>query len=150
MPDLLGFFLAHPFWGWLSVGVVLLVGEAASGAGWLLCPAVAAGLTSVVFLTDRIPQPAVQAGLFAGLTLLAVLSARPWLARPSGVDLIDRARGVVGRTGEARADFVAGHGRVFVDGAEWLAELEGGGELAAGAPVRVVRAQGARLIVGPA
>jgi membrane protein implicated in regulation of membrane protease activity len=150
VPDLLGLFLAHPFWGWLSVGVVLLVGEAATGAGWLQCPAVAAGLTSVVILTDRIPQPAAQVGLCAGLTLVIVLTARPWQSRPARADLTDRALRVVGRTGEARADFVAGHGRVLVDGAEWLAELEGGGELVAGASVRVVRAQGARLIVGPA
>jgi membrane protein implicated in regulation of membrane protease activity len=148
--DLLGHFSAHPFWGWLSVGVVLLVAEAATGAGWLLWPAVSAGLTGVVVLTGVLPQPAVQAGLFAGLTLLTALIARPWQSRPPRTDVNDRARLVVGQTGEARADFVAGHGRVVVDGAEWLAELEGGGELAAGAPVRVVRAQGARLIVGPA
>lgn len=148
MPDLLGLFSAHPFWGWLSVGVVLLAAEAATGTGWLLWPAVSAGLTGVVVLTGKLPQPAAQVGLFAGLTVLMILIARPWLSRPPRADLNDRARRVLGQTGEARADFVAGRGRVFVDGAEWPAELEGGGELAAGTSVRVVRVEGARLIVG--
>lgn len=150
MPDFLALFSAHPFWGWLSVGVVLLAAEAATGTGWLLWPAVSAALTAVVVLTGKAPQPALQVGLFAGLTILATVSARPWLSRPPRSDLNDRARRVLGQTGEARADFVAGRGRVFVDGAEWPAELEGGGELAAGAPVRVVRVEGARLIVGRA
>ena len=150
MPELLGLFSAHPFWGWLLVGVALLAAEAATGTGWLLWPAVSAGLTAMVVLTGVTPQPAVQAGIFAGLTLVVVLAARPWASRPPRTDLVDRALRVVGQTGEARADFVAGHGRVVVGGAEWLADLEGGGELAAGAPVRVVRAQGTRLIVGPA
>jgi len=147
VPDLLGLFSAHPFWGWLSVGVVLLAAEAATATGWLLWPAIAAGLTGVLVLTGKIPLPAVQVGLFAGLTILATLIARPWLSRPPRADINDRARRVLGQTGEARADFVAGHGRVFVDGAEWPAQLEGGGELAAGAPVQVVRVEGARLIV---
>jgi membrane protein implicated in regulation of membrane protease activity len=145
VPDLLGLFLTHPFSGWLWVGVVLLAAEALSGAGWLLWPAVAAGLTSVVVLTGEMPQPAVQAGLFVGLTLLLTVIGRPRRQAGSG-----GAARVAGRTGEARAAFVAGHGRVFVDGAEWPADLEGGGELAAGASVRVVRVAGARLVVRPA
>lgn len=148
MPELLSLFSAHPFWGWLLVGVVLLAAEAATGTGWLLWPAVSAGLTGVAALTGKIPLPAVQVGLFAGLTILTTVIARPWLARPHRNDLNDRARRVVGQTGQARADFIAGRGRVFVDGAEWPAELEGGGELAAGANVQVVRVEGARLIVG--
>ena len=150
MPHLLGLFASHPFWGWLVVGVALLVAEAVTGTGWLLWPAVSAGLTGVAILTGMVPQPAVQVGLFAGLTILATLIARPWLSRAPKADLNDRAGRVLGQTGEARADFVAGRGRVFVDGAEWPAELEGGGELGAGDPVRVVRVEGARLIVGRA
>jgi membrane protein implicated in regulation of membrane protease activity len=148
VPDLLGLFSSHPFWGWMAAGVVLLAAEALTGTGWLLWPAVSAGLTGVAILSGKVPQPAVQVALFAGLTILTTLIARPWLARPPRADLNDRALRVLGQTGEARADFVAGRGRVFVDGAEWPAELEGGGELAAGAQVRVVRVEGARLIVG--
>lgn len=147
MPGFLELFVVHPFWAWLAVGVVLLTAEAMTGTGWLLWPAVAAGVTSVAILTGRLAGPPVQVGLFAGLTLVLIATARPWLSRAPKVDLNDRARRVVGQGGEARGDFVAGRGRVFVDGAEWAAELEGGGELKAGQRVTVAKCEGARLIV---
>jgi inner membrane protein len=148
MPGLLQVFVTHPFWAWLALGVALLVAEAMSGSGWLLWPAVAAGITAVVFMTGVLPGVAGQIGLFAGLTLVMTLAARPWvgMGRPKS-DLNDRTRRVLGQSGEARGDFKGGHGRVFVDGAEWPAELEGGGELPAGARVTVVKCEGARLTV---
>jgi membrane protein implicated in regulation of membrane protease activity len=148
--DIVGLFAAQPFWAWLVAGVVMLIAEALTGSGWLLWPAVSAGGVAVAVLTGLIPDAWVQVGLFAGLTLISTLLAKPWTAKASKSDLNDRARRVLGQSGEARGDFVSGHGRVFVDGAEWPAELEGGGELAAGARVTVVKVEGARLIVGRA
>jgi membrane protein implicated in regulation of membrane protease activity len=147
VPGFLELFVAHPFWAWLAVGVVLLIAEAMSGTGWLLWPAVAAGLTAVAILTGHVDGPPVHVGIFAGLTIVLTAMARPWLQRAPKLDLNDRARRVVGQTGEARADFISGHGRVFVDGAEWPAELEGGGELKAGERVTVAKCEGARLLV---
>jgi membrane protein implicated in regulation of membrane protease activity len=46
-------------------------------------------------------------------------------------------------------DFRDGRGRVFVDGKEWAAQLEGGASLASGAKVTVVGVGGARLTVRP-
>jgi membrane protein implicated in regulation of membrane protease activity len=148
MPGLIELFVEHPFWAWLAIGVVLLIAETLTGSGWLLWPAVSAGLTAVVVLTGKVPQAPVQVGIFAGLTLVSTLLAKPWTSRPPRKDLNDRAQRVLGQTGEAREDFVAGRGRVFVDGCEWPAELEGGGELKTGALVRVVKVEGARLVVG--
>ena len=51
------------------------------------------------------------------------------------------------KEGVAAADFQAGRGRVFVDGKEWAAELEGGASLAAGMKIIVVGVHGARLTV---
>ena len=149
MPGLIELFVLHPFWAWLVLGVVLLIAEAMTGTGWLLWPAVAAGITAVVILTGVLPAPPAQAGLFGGLTLLMIVLARPWLggAARGKADLNDRMRRVVGLSGEARGSFTSGRGRVFVDGCEWPAELEGGGELASGARVTVIRCEGARLVV---
>jgi membrane protein implicated in regulation of membrane protease activity len=54
----------------------------------------------------------------------------------------------VGKEGETAEPFKAGLGRVFIDGKEWAAELEGGGELAARVKVEVTAILGgARLKV---
>jgi membrane protein implicated in regulation of membrane protease activity len=150
MAGLVEVFATHPFWAWLALGAVLLIAETLTGSGWMLWPAVSAGVTAVVVLTGLLPAVPAQVGLFAVLTLIATVLAKPWLSKPGKADLNDRALRVLGQTGEARGEFVGGRGRVFVDGAEWPAELDGGGELAAGARVTVVKVEGARLVVGRA
>ena len=150
MPDLIALFAANPFWAWLVLGVVLLIAETLTGSGWLLWPAVSAGAVALATLTGWIPSAWEQLGLFAVLTLGATLAAKPWTGKALKSDLNDRAKRVLGQSGEARGDFISGHGRVFVDGAEWAAELEGGGELGAGERVTVVKVDGARLVVGRA
>jgi membrane protein implicated in regulation of membrane protease activity len=72
--------------------------------------------------------------------------------RPAGEgdanDINDLTPRLVGRQGEAVAAFKAGVGRVFVDGKEWAAELDGGGDLAAKSKVEVTEILGgARLKV---
>ena len=63
-------------------------------------------------------------------------------------DINDPTPRIVGQQGEATDAFKAGLGRVFVDGKEWAAELEGGGELAAKTKVEVTQILGgARLKV---
>jgi len=46
-------------------------------------------------------------------------------------------------------DFQGGQGRVFVDGKEWAAQLEGSGSLSSGMKVVVVSVSGSRLTVRP-
>jgi hypothetical protein len=80
--------------------------------------------------------------VFAVLTLISTLVARrllpPQLRQP-GPDINDRARGLIGRSGQAVGVFSGGRGRVFVDGAEWIAETDEAAEPPApGATVKVV------------
>ena len=50
---------------------------------------------------------------------------------------------LTGRIGRTTSEFVNGVGRVWIDGAEWGAEIDSGEEdLPEGAPVRVVRVIG--------
>lgn len=147
MDGLIASFQANPFWAWLAAGAVLLIAEAATGSGWLLWPAVSAGVTAVLSLTGLVPSPVAQAAIFALLTVGTTLLAKPWTSKAPKADLNDRAQRMIGRIGQAREDFAGGRGRVFVDGAEWTAELDGGGELEAGASVKVTRVEGARLFV---
>ena len=91
--------------------------------------------------------------LFVVVTVIATYVGRRFL-RPSpkgGHDINDLAPRLLGKEGEAVGGFSAGLGRVFVDGKEWAAELDGGGDLGAKSKVEVVAILGgARLKVRPA
>jgi membrane protein implicated in regulation of membrane protease activity len=131
----------HPFWGWAAIGALLLAAEVLTATGYLLWPAASAGVIAVVQLFAR---PSLPADLFAFalLTLVSTLIARRFLPvhlRQPGPDINDRARGLIGRSGQIVGAFSGGRGRVFVDGAEWIAEAEDAGSPpAAGATVKVV------------
>jgi hypothetical protein len=142
-------FFAHPFWLWFALGGAFLIGELMTGSGWLLWPAGAAAATGVATIIAPIGPP-LQIVIFVAIAIVATYLGRRFLP-PAGrgkSDINDPAPRLVGQEGETSAAFKAGLGRVFVDGKEWAAELEGGGELAAKAKVVVTEILGgARLRV---
>ncbi|HXA40767.1 MAG TPA: NfeD family protein [Phenylobacterium sp.] len=150
MPDPMSLYLAHPFWSWAAVAALFLAVEVMTGSTWLLWPAGVAVL--VAFLATYAGLGPFDAALvFALLTISSILLARRYLPkslfRPPGGDINDSAGRIVGRQGRAVVAFVGRTGRVFVDGKEWAAELEGGETLAAGARVEVTGVAGAQLRV---
>jgi membrane protein implicated in regulation of membrane protease activity len=142
-------FASHPFWAWIAVAAAVLAVEIATGSGWLLWPAASAGAVALLAgFAGLDPAPAL--GVFAGLTIVTTFLARRYLPRSLGAaghDINDNVARLVGHHGRAVAAFEGQHGRVFIDGKEWAAELADGAELAAGARVEVVGVQGARLQV---
>jgi membrane protein implicated in regulation of membrane protease activity len=117
---------AHPFWGWAAFAALLLAVEVGTATGYLLWPAASAGLVAVaqLFIT---PGLLVDLVAFAILTLVSTLVAHRFLPRgmrQPGPDINDRARDLIGRSGQAVGPFSGGRGRVFVDGAEWIAETD--------------------------
>ena len=149
MTGLLDLFATHALLGWLAVGAAFLIAELLTGSGWLLWPAGSATLTGLATLAPGLAMPA-QAAIFAVLTILSTYLGRRFMnarGRPAD-DLNDRGDRVVGREGKAATAFVGGLGRVFVDGKEWAAELDGDAPISAGARVEVVAlVGGARLRV---
>ena len=140
----------HPFALWIAVGALLLAAEVGTGSGWLLWPAGAAAVTAILALGLPLNLP-VQAVIFAVLTIVTTLAGRRFFPhRPAGRDINDTRARLAGQDGLAASDFQAGRGRVFVDGKEWAAELDGTGSLAAGARVVVIAVHGAHLTVRPA
>jgi hypothetical protein len=128
MQEVAVFYNLYPFWTWMAVGAALLALEAATGSGYLLWPAASAGVVGLMTLGVRLGLP-LEAVIFALLTIASTILARIyWPPRPrqTGHDLNDRGARLVGRFGETVGLFAAGQGRVFVDGAEWTAELEAG------------------------
>ena len=134
MHDVAIFYSLYPFWTWIAVAAALLALEISTGSGYLLWPAVAAAAVGVLSLVVRLGLP-IEAVIFAALTIgLTVLARVYWPPRPQpqrpapNQDLNERGAGLVGRYGETVGAFSAGQGRVFVDGAEWTAELDGEGQ----------------------
>jgi len=148
MDLLTNLFTEHPIWIWLGLGAVLLTVEIATGTGWLLWSSACAAVVGVATMIFPDLAPAVQLILFAGLTIVSTLLSRRFMPKDApGNDINDRTGELVGKSGEAVADFRDGQGRVIVDGAEWAAETSGAA-LSAGVRVRVVRVLGgARLEV---
>lgn len=152
----------QPGWGWLALAAALLAGELATGSGYLLWPSASAGLVGVLLLAGAPLPVAVQVGVFALITVAATLAARRWLprrVRQPGEDINDTRTRLIGHEGEGVATqsasapafgAAAADGRVFIDGKEWAAKLEGGGAPSPGQRVKVVAVLGgARLKVSP-
>jgi hypothetical protein len=150
MPTLTEVYALHPFWVWFALGGALLAIEVATGSGWLLWPAASAAAVAVAVIFAGLSLP-VAVFAFAILTIVSTVLARRYLPRSVTVthghdinDNIDRLIGLHGRTVQAFHDHV---GRVFVDGKEWPADLDGDELLEVGARVEVVAVTGARLRV---
>jgi membrane protein implicated in regulation of membrane protease activity len=141
-------YAAQPFWIWMGFGALLLAIEAATGTGWLLWAAASAAAVALITLAGVTGAP-LEIGLFAALTLVTTLVSRRLVGSIHGSDsdINDQRLRLVGKVGRAAGAFVEGQGRVFVDGSEWLADLEGGGDLPTGVKVAVTGVQGSRLVV---
>ena len=143
------FFLANPFWTWVAIGGVFLIGELMTGSGWLLWPAGAAAVVAVVTQLTGLIWPEEIVLFVVTAVVFTYLGRRFLRPAPKGErDINALAPRLIGREGETCGAFEAGLGRVFVDGKEWAAELDGGGDLAAKSKVKVLEILGgARLKV---
>jgi hypothetical protein len=139
--------LQNPFALWLAIGGVLLAIEVGTSTGWLLWPAgsaAAMGLLGLLWHFDL----NMQLVIFAVLTIVTTLAGRHFFPRAVlGGDINDTRTRVAGLDGVAAGDFAGGQGRVFVDGKEWAAQLEGSESLSSGMKVVVVGVSGSRLTV---
>ena len=149
MDALIELHAAQPYWIWLALGVILLAVEAAFSTEWLLWPAVAAGVVAVVTALGLPLGLLGEMLLFAVLTVAATLLSRRLIQRVNPSDSPDinaRDSRLVGQRAQVVQAFVDGRGRVFVSGAEWVAEIEGAAPLA-GESVIVEATDGSTLKV---
>jgi membrane protein implicated in regulation of membrane protease activity len=147
--DFVGLYAAQPFWIWAGLAAAILAVEVVTGSGWLLWASASAAVTAAVVGLADVTVPTALL-IFALLTIASTLLARRYLPRqataPPG-DINDNVARLVGHEGAAVNAFARGVGRVFIDGKEWAAELDDGETLEAGASVKVVGVEGARLRV---
>jgi inner membrane protein len=143
-PDSLLLFMGHhAMASWLGIAAVFLILELTTMSGWLLWPAAAGAITALISRVTTIDVPT-QAAVFAGLTAICTYIGRALTDTGSqgANNPNDRERRIVGLVGKAITSFKGGSGRVFVDGKEWSAELEGSGPVTPGTDVYVVRLVG--------
>ena len=127
MDALIDLHASQPYWIWLALGVILLAVEAAFSTEWLLWPAVAAGVVAVVTALGLPLGVLGEVLLFAVLTVAATLLSRRLIQRVNPSDAPDinaRHTRLIGQRAQVVQGFVDGRGRVFVSGAEWVAEIE--------------------------
>jgi membrane protein implicated in regulation of membrane protease activity len=163
MTTLEALYLQDPFWIWFGVAAVFVSLSFATGANMLFLPAACAAAVALLELAGLRLGLTLETGVFAALTAFALMgafalqprarvamvgAAAARQARASGYDMgsgrsTDDPSALVGRIARATGEFNNGVGRVWIDGAEWAAEIDGIEEtLPLGASVRVIRVIG--------
>jgi hypothetical protein len=162
MPSLVQFIEQNPYLVWLAAGVLFVLLNLITGFGRLMWPGVAAAAVAAFGLAGGRMHVSWELGIFAALTLFFWLLPRklhnaqsayvpafdeappaPRRRRaPQAVGAMDRTGRLIGRIGKTTSEFSNGVGRVWIEGAEWGADLENGESLGSDTPVRVMRVHG--------
>ncbi|WP_439498009.1 NfeD family protein [Bosea sp. (in: a-proteobacteria)] len=145
---MLGWFASLGGWGWVVIGLVLIGSELMAPGIFLIWLGLAALLTGlVVGLFDLGWQAA--ALVFAALAIASVIAGRLLTRRRTdepdlAQGLNDRGRQLIGKVYRLEATMTGGEGRIRVGDSSWRIT---GPELLAGTEVKVVRVEGATLVV---
>jgi membrane protein implicated in regulation of membrane protease activity len=145
---MLDWFASFGGWAWIVLGLVLVGGEMLAPGVFLLWLGLAALLTgAIVGLTGLAWQGALL--VFAALAVASVLLGRAVTRHRSeepdtASGLNDRGRQLIGKVFKLEATMTGGEGRIRVGDSSWRIT---GPELLAGTEVRVVRVDGATLVV---
>ncbi|HEX8664777.1 MAG TPA: NfeD family protein [Beijerinckiaceae bacterium] len=138
-------------WTWIVLGLVLMGLELLAPGVFFLWLGLAAVLTGVL---DAVFDLSWQAAalVFAVLSVASVLIGRAVTRHPEDEDdspsaLNRRGHALIGRVFPLETPIADGAGRIRVDDSSWRVV---GPALPAGARVRVVRVEGATLVVEPA
>ncbi len=136
-----------PHWAWLSLGVLLAAAEIVAPGFFLIWLGAAAIVTGAIAWVVPLTIP-LQLGIFAILSFIALYGARRWLkANPittTDPHLNQRGARLVGEVLTITKAIEDGRGRAKVGDGEWPVH---GPDVAEGAKVRVISADGGVLVV---
>ena len=137
----------EPHWLWLTLGLILAVGEMTIPGVFLIWMAGAAVVTGLVAWVLPIGFP-LQVVLFAVLSVVSVFLGRNYLRRHPIVAadpmMNDRGARAIGETVLVTQVIAGGQGRVKLGDSEWIAR---GPDAEPGSRMRVAGHDGAALIV---
>jgi membrane protein implicated in regulation of membrane protease activity len=145
MPDWL---VTHNGWAWVVLGLVLIGGEMLTPGIFLIWLGFAALLTGAAVGLFGLGWQAACV-VFAILAVACVAAGRLLTRRKSeepdaATGLNDRGRQLIGKVFRLEATMTGGEGRIRVGDSSWRVT---GPELLAGSEIRVVRVEGATLVV---
>ncbi|WP_194953893.1 NfeD family protein [Sphingopyxis solisilvae] len=137
----------EPHWAWLSLGVLLAAAEIVMPGFFLIWIGAAAVVTGVIAWIVPLSIP-FQLGIFAVLSFVALYGGRRWLKTnpitTTDPNLNQRGHRLVGEVLTVTKAIEDGRGRAKVGDGEWPVR---GPDVAEGAKVRVVSADGGLLVV---
>ena len=142
----MGFEDFFTYWAWWVAALVLAAAETVAPGAFLLWLGIAAGLTGLVTLLTGLGWER-QLAVFAVLAIASVLYGRKWARRHQGsgpTSVSRRADQLVGRTVVLVEPILHGSGRAELDDTVWQVA---GPDAPAGTVMRIVRTEGATLIV---
>ena len=160
MTTLVALYEQAPYWAWLGAAGLFVVLGLVTGVRSLFWPVLAAVVVAGLDLGGVRLAVSAEVALFLALTVAAytlprmLMSSRaprasdgddiaPLRASQHEMGTVDRTSRLVGRIGRTTSEFSNGVGRVWIEGAEWAAELETGEDgVPPEAPVRVTRVLG--------
>jgi len=161
MSTLEALYTQAPYWVWLGTAGLFVILALVTGVRSLVWPVLAAVVVATLDLMGLRMPPTAEMALFLALTTTAFILPKwmttPHSAKVPSLDLrqrtkagkphemgtVDRTSRLVGRIGRTTSEFANGVGRVWIEGAEWAAELESGEDgVPPEAPVRVTRVVG--------
>lgn len=145
---MLDWFASLGGWSWVILGLLLIGGEMLAPGIFLIWLGLAALLTGLAVGAFGLGWQA-AALVFAGFSLASVIAGRMLTRRGSdepdaATDLNARGRQLVGKVFRLEATMTGGEGRLRIGDSSWRIT---GPELLAGSEVRIVRVEGATLVV---
>ena len=149
-----GSFETIEYWHWLALGGMLAGLEILAPGVFLIFPGLAAAVVGIVLIALPGLDWRLQLLLFAALAVAFIFIGRRIYGRMSQSDdhsrLNRRGDRLVGEVYPLAGRMTGGRGRLRVGDTDWSARLaEGGGDIAAGTPMRITAVDGATLIVTP-
>lgn len=156
MEQVAAFLASLTYWHWLALGAVLLILEILTPTFYLIWPGIGAVVVGLlhIFLPDLSWQASLT--IFGAVSIISGVVWHSLYARgrkptyEDGRGLNRRVEGYIGRRAIVAEGFRNGAGPVLLDDSRWQAMSEDGSDLAPGASVRIVGADGLRLRVKPA
>jgi len=138
----------HSGWSWAILGLILIGGELLAPGVFLIWLGLAALLTGLVVGLFGIGWQGAML-VFAVFAIACVIGGRLLTRRRSeepdaATGLNDRGRQLIGKVFRLEATMTGGEGRIRVGDSSWRVI---GPELLAGSEVKVVRVEGATLVV---
>ncbi len=145
---MLDWFASLGGWSWVVLGLVLIGSEMLAPGVFLIWLGLAALLTGVIVGLSGVGWQA-AALIFAALCVVCVFAGRSLTRRrgeepDAATGLNDRGRQLIGKVFRLEATMLGGEGRIRVGDSSWRIT---GPELLAGSEVKVVRVEGATLVV---